>query len=60
MELTADLLIIFALIVALFAVNRYMNQQQSASQARYFEPLLATQAGPDIDLEGRFADASVK
>lgn len=60
MELTADLLIILVLIVALFAVNRYMNQQQSASQTRHFETLLATQSGPAIDLEGRFADASAK
>ena len=60
MELTADLLLILALIVALFAVNRYMNQQQSATQARHFETLLATQSGPVIDLEGRFADASAK
>ena len=33
MEISADLLILLTLIIGLFVVNRYMNQQQAASQA---------------------------
>ena len=46
MEISADLLILLTLIIGLFVVNRYMNQQQAASQALQFEALLAQQSSP--------------
>lgn len=60
MEITADLLILFTLIIGLFVVNRYMNQQQAASQTRQFEALLAQQSNPELDIEGRFAAVSAQ
>ena len=60
MEITADLLILFTLIIGLFVVNRYMNQQQAASQTRQFEALLAQQSSPELDIEGRFAAVSAQ
>ena len=60
MEISADLLILLTLIIGLFVVNRYMNQQQAASQALQFEALLAQQSSPELDIEGRFAAVSAQ
>ncbi|MAZ42386.1 MAG: hypothetical protein CMB19_00360 [Euryarchaeota archaeon] len=60
MEISADLLILLTLIIGLFVVNRYMNQQQASSQALQFEALLAQQSSPELDIEGRFAAVSAQ
>lgn len=60
MEIGTDLIVILILAVGLFAVNRYLNQQQAKAQTIQFEALISNQSRPEVDLEGRFANASAQ
>ncbi|RJU99541.1 MAG: DNA recombination protein RmuC [Candidatus Poseidoniales archaeon] len=60
MEIGTDLIILLILAIGLFAVNRYLNQQQAKAQTIQFEALLSSQSKPEVDFEGRFANASAQ